>query len=109
MEQSKHQRMAERRRRRRRPAQETRPESGLRQVLSRRVLEQFRSMRGKKALATALIVGGATVALATQVGAAEVAVGAVVAYVAYQAIRPGASLRQALSAIYKRQRAASAA
>ena len=93
----------------RRPEEESRSGSVLREVLRRRVWARFRSMRGRKALTTALIVGGATVALATQVGAAELALGALAAYVAYQAIRPGTNLRNVLSGIFGRERSAEVA
>jgi hypothetical protein len=92
----------------RRPDEESRSGSVLREILRRRVWERFRSMRGRKALTTALIVGGATVALATQVGAAELALGALAAYVAYQAIHPGAKLKHVLSGIFGRERSAEA-
>jgi hypothetical protein len=74
--------------------------------MRRRVWERFRSARGKEALAAALIVGGATVALATQVGAAELALGVLVAYVAYEATRPGANLRKTMTALVMRERSA---
>jgi hypothetical protein len=51
---------------------------------------------GRRPLAGALIVGGAALALATNVGAFELAIGALAAYTTYRMLRYGIDLRQAL-------------
>lgn len=65
--------------------------------LIRRTWKRFRLAHGAKPIAAAVIVGGATLALAAQFGAPELAVGAVAAYVTYRMLRYGIDLKQALT------------
>jgi hypothetical protein len=60
------------------------------------VWKRFRLAHGAKPIVGAVIVGGAAVALAAQVGALELAIGALTAYTAYRMLRYGVDLKDAL-------------
>jgi len=57
---------------------------------------KFRLAHGTRPLVGALIVGGATLALASNIGALELAIGALAAYITYRMLRYGLDLKQAL-------------
>lgn len=58
--------------------------------------KRFHLAHGSKPVVGALVVGGAALALATQVGALELTIGALTAYTAYRMLRYGIDLKDAL-------------
>lgn len=68
-----------------------------REDLLRRTWRRFHLAHGARPIASALIVGGATLAIASQLGAPELAIGAMAAYVTYRMVRYGIDLKQALT------------
>ena len=62
----------------------------------RRAWKRFHLAHGVKPVVGALVVGGAALAIATQVGALELAIGALTAYTAYRMLRYGIDLKDAL-------------
>jgi hypothetical protein len=52
-----------------------------------------------------VLVGGAALALATELGATELAIGAMAAYVTYRMVRYGIDLKQALTETIELERA----
>jgi len=63
----------------------------------RRAWKHFRLAHGRRPIIGALIIGGAALALAANIGGIELAVGALTAYAAYRMLRYGVDLRQALA------------
>jgi hypothetical protein len=63
----------------------------------RRAWKHLHPLRAAKPIAAALIIGGGALVLATELGATELAVGAMAAYVTYRMMRYGLDLKQALT------------
>ncbi len=74
--------------------------------LVRRVWKRFKLSHGAKPIAAALVIGGVTLAIATEVGATEVALGAMAAYVTYRMMRYGVGLKEALTETIQLERVA---
>jgi hypothetical protein len=62
-----------------------------------RIWRHYKLAHGAKPLVGAVIVGGAALALAAQIGPLELAIGAFTAYTAYRMLRYGLDLKQALT------------
>lgn len=58
---------------------------------------RFHLAHGAKPLVGAMIVGGAALALAAQIGALELAIGALAGYTTYRMLRYGVDLKDALA------------
>lgn len=74
--------------------------------LVRRTWRRLHLAHGGRPIAAALIIGGAAITLAVQVGAPELGIGAVAAYVTYRMMRYGIDLKQALTETVQLERAA---
>lgn len=68
-----------------------------REDLIRRTWKRFHLSHGAAPITAALIIGGGALVLATEVGAPQLAIGAIAAYVTYRMMRYGIDLKQALS------------
>ncbi len=74
--------------------------------LVRRTWRRLHLAHGGRPIAAALIIGGAAITLAVNVGAPELGIGAVAAYVTYRMMRYGIDLKQALTETVQLERAA---
>jgi hypothetical protein len=74
--------------------------------LVRRTWKRLRLAHGAKPIAAALIIGGATLVIAAELGATELALAAISAYVTYRMLRYGIDLKQALTETIELERAA---
>lgn len=74
--------------------------------LLRRTWRRFHLAHGGKPIAAALIIGGAAITLAVEVGAPELVIGAMAAYATYRMVRYGIDLKQALTETVQLERAA---
>ncbi len=73
--------------------------------LVRDVWKRLRLHEGAKPITGALVVGGAAMAVAINVGAAELVIGVLSGYAAYRMLRYGIDLRQALTETLEIERA----
>lgn len=63
----------------------------------RHMWRKYHLARGAKPLLGAVVLGGAALTLASEVGALELAIGALTAYTAYRMLRYGLDLKEALT------------